>query len=179
MNILVLCTANLCRSPMAAALLERHLAAAGVDATVHSAGRLAEGYDPPPEVMQTLAALGLDVSDHRSRIATATMVGEADLVIAMAKEHARDAVALDPDVLPRTFTLKELVRLGEAAGPRHDGEDLSVWLARIGAGRSATALLGSARADDIGDPMGGPARGYRRAADELDTLTRRLAGFLV
>ena len=164
---------------MAAALLERHLAEVRVEASVHSAGRLAEGYDPPPDVVSTLAGLGLDISQHRSRVATAAMVREADLVIGMAREHARDAVALDPEVFPHTFTLKELVRLGEEAGPRPPAEELGPWLGRVGSARLATALLGSARADDIGDPMGGPARGYRRTADELDILTRRLARLLV
>src|ERR1035441_10678536 len=47
-TVLVLCTANQCRSVMAQALLTRRLAAAGAAAAVRSAGMAGEGGAPPP-----------------------------------------------------------------------------------------------------------------------------------
>jgi protein-tyrosine phosphatase len=177
-DVLVLCTANLCRSPTAEVLLARRFAEHGVEAHVHSAGRHPGGHGSPEPALHAFGTLGVDLREHRSRTLTREMLAEADLVIAMAREHVRDAVALDPDVWSRTFTLKELVRRGEAAGRRSPSEELSAWLRRVEAGRSASALLGSARADDVADPIGGPTRGYRRMVREVDALAGRLAALL-
>jgi protein-tyrosine phosphatase len=178
MNVLLLCTGNLCRSPMAEQLLARHLRTRGVEAIVSSAGRSYDGQASPAPVLDVVNGLGLDLSRHRSRLLTPEMLQQADLVVGMAREHVRDALALDAEVFPKAFTLKELVRRGEAAGARRPDEDVASWVSRVGSGRSATALLGSARADDVADPIGGPVRGYRRTFRELDGLTGRLAALL-
>lgn len=47
-DVLVPCTANICRSPMAAALLARGLTARAAVASVNSAGLLADGEPPGP-----------------------------------------------------------------------------------------------------------------------------------
>jgi len=177
-NVLVLCTANLCRSPTAEVLLRRQLADHGVDAHVHSAGRGPGGQASPAPALAAFSGIGIDLTQHRSRTLTRDMLADANLVIGMAREHVRDALALDPDVWPRAFTFKELVRRGEAAGARQPSEDLSAWVGRVGAGRSVTAMLGAAGSDDVADPIGGPSRGYRRTVRELDSLAGRLAGLL-
>jgi protein-tyrosine phosphatase len=163
---------------MAEQLLARHLRTQGIDATVSSAGRSFDGQGSPAPVLDAVNGLGIDLSGHRSRVLTPEMLQEADLVIGMAREHARDAVAMDADAFHKTFTLKELVRRGEAAGARRPGEEVAAWVSRVSSGRSATALLGSASADDVADPIGGPVRGYRRTFRELDGLTSRLAALL-
>jgi protein-tyrosine phosphatase len=178
MEVLCLCTANLCRSPIAARLLERYLAAEGAEAHVVSAGRGPEDQPSPPQTIEVMAGLGVDLAAHRSQVTTREMLGRADLVLGMAREHVRDAVALDADAWERAFTLKEIVRRGEAVGPRLSGEGLRSWLRRVGQGRPVSALLGSARSDDVADPVGGPMRSYRRTARELDALTARLAVIL-
>jgi protein-tyrosine phosphatase len=177
-NVLVLCTANLCRSPTAAILLTRQLADHGVEAQVSSAGRGPADQPSPEPAVAAFGSSGIDLSRHRSRALTAEMLAAADLVIGMAREHVRDALALDPDVWPRAFTFKELVRRGETAGTRAPGEDVQAWLGRLGAGRSVTVMLGSASADDVADPIGGPARGYRRTVRELDALAARFASLI-
>jgi protein-tyrosine phosphatase len=177
-KVLFLCTANLCRSPMAETLLARHLRDLGVEASIGSAGRGAAGLGPPPQAVTALAGRGVDLASHRSRSTTVQLLQDANLVVGMAREHVRDAVALDPDVWSRAFTLKEVVRRGEIVGPRRADESVRDWAARVGAGRSPTAMLGSAKADDVADPVGGPAKVYRRTLQELDGLTGRLASLL-
>lgn len=159
---------------MVEALLRRRLADLGVDARVSSAGRLWDGSPATPEGVAALGALGIDASRHRARILGAAMCRSADLVLAMAREHVRHAVSVDPDVWPRAFTLKELVRRGEAVGARSAGQDLDEWLAKVHAGRRPGDLLGASAADDVADPYGAPAAVYRRTAAELDDLTARL-----
>ena len=121
-----------------------------------------------------MAARGLDVSGHRSRQVTAADLAAADLILGLAREHARHAVVLLPECWPRTFTLRELLRRGLAVGPRMPGEPLRDWLARVSADRDRRELLGIRTADDVPDPNGGPLTGYQATADMLDALTRDL-----
>ena len=72
----------------------------------------------------------------------------------------------------RTFTLKELVRRGEAS-PRGD-EDFADWLVRLAAERSVEDLLGTSRRDDIADPMGRSFGKFQKTVAELTDLSDRL-----
>jgi protein-tyrosine-phosphatase len=104
------------------------------------------------------------------------LLDEADLVIAMAREHVREAHAVQRDAFPRTFTLKELVRRGAAAGPV--GRDLGGWLGAIDEERDPAELLGRDESDDIADPMGRPRRRFRSCADEIEANIIALADLL-
>jgi protein-tyrosine phosphatase len=172
--VLVLCTANVCRSPMAEALLTRRLAALGLAASAASRGMLDDGRPARPEVITVMAGYGLDLASHRSRRVTAEDLEHADLTLAMAREHLRHAVVTAPAVWPRAFTLRELVRRGAATGGRPPGEGLADWLARAHDGRQRTALLGDCADDDVADPVGGPQSGYAETAATLSRLLDRL-----
>lgn len=102
----------------------------------------------------------------------------ADLVLGMAREHVREAVVLAPDAWPRTFTLKELVRRGEAVGPRRGEQTLADWLASAAAGRTAAELMGPSDIDDVADPYGLSLPSYERMIDELDNYIDRLVALL-
>jgi protein-tyrosine phosphatase len=173
-NVLVLCTANLCRSPMAEALLHRLLAAVQPPVIVRSVGTLGSGGPPSAEVVSVMAGYGLDVVQHRSHLVTDADVAQADLILAMAREHVRHVVVMDPSSWPRAFTLKELLRRGQQTGPRMPGELLADWLSRVHHGRTHAALLGESPLDDVADPAGGPAHAYAGTAALLDQLVTRL-----
>jgi protein-tyrosine phosphatase len=175
-GIVVLCTANVCRSPMAAALLVRQLAALGIAVPVRSAGMISAGDRPHPEVISVMASYGIQIVSHRSRIVCAADLASASLVLAMARDNLRHAAITEPEAWPHAFTLKELVRRGEQIGPRPPGEPLSRWLSRIHAGRERTSLLGDSLDDDVADPAGGPLRAYADTAALLDHLVERLTG---
>ena len=161
---------------MAEALLTNRLSALGSAAAVRSAGMLGDGEPARPEAITVMAGYGLDIAAHRSHRVTAEDLERADLMLAMARENLRHAVVTAPAVWPRAFTLKELVRRGEAVGPRAPGESLDGWLARAHDGRERTALLGDSAADDVADPTGGPLGGYVKTAAMLSGLLDQLVG---
>jgi protein-tyrosine phosphatase len=86
-RVLVLCTGNICRSPMAAALLARRLDSV----TVESAGIAAPtGRGADPIAVSLMRERGLDISSHVARQLEAWMTTSSDLVLVMdatQKEH--------------------------------------------------------------------------------------------
>lgn len=170
----MVCTANQCRSPMAAALLSDHLREAGVEATVGSAGLLEGGAPATAHGVAVMEARGLDTSAHCSRRLAPEILARADLVVAMERQHVREVALVCPPAWPRAFTLKELVRRGGQAGPRAPGQTLDEWLDKVHAGRMRSDLLGSSPLDDIADPVGGTRAEYEETAAELDQLTADL-----
>ena len=178
-DVLFLCTGNMCRSPIAEAFLRQKLDAAGItDVRVHSAGLLDSGRSAPDENIAVMAERGIDISEHRSRQLTDTMLAGADLVIGMAREHVREVAVSASDAWPRTFTLRELVRRGTDVGPRQAGQPLDEWLSKVHAGRTPSQLLGASPDDDVADPMGKAARFYDEAATEIAELVDRLVALV-
>lgn len=105
---------------------------------------------------------------------TAEELGAADVVIAMARRHLREAVLACPEAWPRTFTLKELVRRGEGIGPRPPDQPLAAWLDLVGLGRRTADVVGDDPVDDIEDPIGRRDDAYESTAVELTELIDRL-----
>lgn len=151
-------------------MLRDRLYRARIDATVASAGLLESSNSASMHGVEILGERGIDLSEHRSRTMSAAMLLGVDLILAMAREHVREAVVLAPEVWPRTFTLKELVRRGQRVGPRFADQPLHRWLSYLHAGRSVRDLAGTSANDDVADPIGGPRSSYERMVAELDDL---------
>lgn len=165
---------------MAEALFRARATAAGAgpDLHVHSAGLMEDGWPASEHGVSVMAARNLDTSRHESRMLTAGMVTAADLLVGMARQHVREAVLLAPDRFFRMYTLKELVRRGEEAGPRAPDQALDEWLTKVHAGRTHAHLLGRSDDDDVADPIGRPKPHYERTAVEIDDLVTRLVALL-
>lgn len=156
---------------MLQALLDRRL---GGDVTVAAAGVL-PGERPVDETtLQVLGSMGLDAAGHLSRQLGPDAVAKADLILCLERRHVREVAVVDRQALARTFTIRELVRRGERAGPREPGETLELWLARLHAERGQADLLAESPDDDVADPTGGPAAAYAHTARWLDGLAERL-----
>lgn len=145
----------------------------GIDATVSSAGLLYDGRAATGTGVEAMAARGIDTSGHTSRKLHVGLL-DVDLVLGMAREHVREAVMLRTERFGHTFTLKELVRRGEAVGPREPSETLDAWLALVAEGRQPRDLLGSSLDDDVADPIGQGLAVYERTAAELADLVDRV-----
>ncbi|MGZ4758879.1 MAG: arsenate reductase/protein-tyrosine-phosphatase family protein, partial [Acidimicrobiales bacterium] len=91
-EILIVCTGNTCRSPMAEAIVRRRVDALGVEAAVSSAGLVSDGQPATDTAVDTMAIRGLDLTGHRSQRITPELLVGPDLIIGMAREHVREAV---------------------------------------------------------------------------------------
>jgi protein-tyrosine phosphatase len=170
-EILVVCTGNICRSPMAegflrAALVERLGEAAPVVSSAGTAGW--DGSGAMEESIRSAEERGVDIRAHQARKLHGAMLEDAELIVCMAAEHRESIVGAMPDLVTKTFTIKELVRLLErspASGP------LKARVAAAAAARNGS----SPKVEDVRDPLGDPIDGYREVADELYDLSGRLA----
>jgi protein-tyrosine phosphatase len=177
----VVCTGNVCRSPIAEALLRRalneRLGAAAPE--VVSAGT--EGWDGAAatfEAVEAGAERGVDLEGHTARRLTAALVQDATLVLAMAREHRDEVIGSVPSAHQVTFTLKELTRLLEAAPVEGEDPQLADRLAAAARLREE-GFAGNPLDEDVVDPIGMPLDTYRAVAWELETWIGRLADGLV
>lgn len=139
--VVLVCTGNTCRSPMAEALLRKRLADRlgckieelddrGV--VVMSAGvSAAPGGRSTPEAVDVMRERGLDLSQHESQPMSDRLVRFADLILTMTRSHRETLLAHWPEAEPRTHLISH--------------------------GRG-----------EVSDPIGGPLEHYRRCAEQID-----------
>ncbi|MFM7739746.1 MAG: L-threonylcarbamoyladenylate synthase [Planctomycetota bacterium] len=140
-NILLVCTGNTCRSPMAEGLLRKRLADTlncdlnelnSVGITVTSAGVAAmPGARASNQAVETMRDYSIDLGGHSSQPVTERLVQNADLILTMTEGHRQALLAQFPAAVNRTYTVAR------------------------GTG-------------DISDPIGLPVDFYRRCAAQID-----------
>ena len=176
-SLLTVCTGNICRSPIAEAMLRASLGELGIN--ISSAGTHAlVGQEMTAQAGELAVAGGARASDatrHRGRLLTERMLIESDLVLTMTREHRGFAVQLTPSRLHRVFPVREFARLAGSLSDddvRRAADAGSTPRARLGAAVTAIShrrgLSGAATSkDDVIDPYRRDSEIYQQAAREL------------
>lgn len=151
-TVIVVCTANICRSPMGAGLLQHALAAQPEplkSVRVVSAGLAAhDGERVSENSIIALRKAGIDVSNHRSSTLTEEQVERALVVLCMTESHRR-SICMYSKVPPKNvFLFREFMKAKGEAGT------------------------------DIADPFGGPLKAYETARDEMVEAIPSVVEFL-
>ena len=136
----MVCLGNICRSPLAEAILQQKARAAGLDWEVNSAGT--NGYhigEAPHPLSQKVARLhGLDISRQRARKFVGDDFQRFDLIYAMAGD-----------------VLDEMRRI---AGRKYDAGKTELLMHAVYPDREV----------DVPDPWSGPETGYEEAYEMMD-----------
>jgi len=145
MIILLVCTGNTCRSPMAEVLMRR-LAAEKLGCPVEeldqrgvlvaSAGiAAAPGCGPSAEAVAVMKEKSICLTNHASQPLTEKLVRHADVILTMTGAHRQAILRRWPDAAARTQTVQP-------------------------------------DASDVSDPIGGPISVYRECAEQIETALR-------
>lgn len=105
MNILFVCTGNTCRSPMAAAIMEKIAVENDLDVLIESAGLFANvGGTASEEAIEALDKMGIDLTFHQTKPITEELIEKSDIILAMTQAHKE---LLKPMAGDKVYTLKE------------------------------------------------------------------------
>jgi tRNA threonylcarbamoyl adenosine modification protein (Sua5/YciO/YrdC/YwlC family) len=146
MLIVIVCTGNTCRSPMAEAIMRRLVAerlGCKIDEVeqrgvlIMSAGlAAAPGGSAAPEAVEVMQERGLDISRHESQPLTEKLIRHADVILTLTSAHRQSIVRRWPEAASRSLTLRT-----------DEG--------------------------DVDDPIGGPPEVYRQCAIQIEEALRR------
>ncbi len=172
LELVVVCTGNRARSPLAVGILTGLVE--GLPVRVSSVGTLRLGALPAlPEAVDAAARLGIDLSAHRSRWIGEGPLSDADLVLGFERSHVAAAVVDHGAPQDRTFTLPELVELLRDVDPNPAADPVAHARAAIeaAAGRRRS---GRARVPEIADPLGGSPEVFHSTAATVRGLCEEL-----
>jgi low molecular weight protein-tyrosine phosphatase len=183
LSILVVCTGNVCRSPVAEQLLTVRLADAGVDPAVRSAGtRALIGEAMTREALELSARYGGGGGKHVAMQLTAALIGEADLVLTASREHRAEVASLVPRAARKAYTLREFARITEFLGSDAESNEAFAAVSTpeelielVLMSRGFAAPQRDATDDDIVDPYRRSAQVYEEAGRVIDAATATIA----
>ncbi|MDD2446411.1 MAG: low molecular weight protein arginine phosphatase [Tissierellia bacterium] len=108
MNILVVCTGNTCRSPMAEGILKDLGAKNNLDIKVKSVGIMAfDGDNASNNAVIVLKNISINIEGHRASLVRKDLVDEADIILTMTNSHKNNLIRKFPNARIKTFLYNE------------------------------------------------------------------------
>ncbi|MDF1678698.1 MAG: low molecular weight phosphotyrosine protein phosphatase [Legionellaceae bacterium] len=105
-HVLIICVGNICRSPIAEALLHNLVSANYPDVSVSSAGLGALVGHPADPISQELMQLrGIDLSGHVARQLSPELVFESELILTMSTEQVKQVELRYPGACGRVHRI--------------------------------------------------------------------------
>jgi len=145
-KILVVCTGNACRSPMAEGFLKKHLKAEESFEIVSAGTSAIDGLAPTPTAILVMKELDIDISAYSSTAFSGALAKAADIILVMADIHKNFVIEAVPDIGKKVFLYKEFAKAGVV-----ENKDKNII-----------------------DPIGQPAIVYRSVRDEIRNLTEEI-----
>lgn len=115
-GIIFVCTANICRSPMAAGIFSKAIEEKGESEqwNVESAGTWGLDGEAASIGSQTvMSEMGIDISNHSARRVDFDLLESFDLILTMESGH-KEALRVEfPELSDRVFMLSEMINVEE------------------------------------------------------------------
>lgn len=144
-KILVVCTGNSCRSPMAEGFLRKDLTPQdGYEILSVGTSVAIGGFHPTPEAVEVMREEGVDISAYISKPFSEVLAKAADIILVMADIHKEFILDSLPELKDKLYLFKEF-----AGGAYSDRE--------------------------ITDPVGQPIMVYRRVKEEIKKASSEIA----
>lgn len=179
LQILTVCTGNICRSPVAAQLLNRAFPGA-VRASSAGLGAVV-GSDIDPVMRAVALESGISLDRHVARSVNEQELLAADLVLTMTIDQRGGVLEVTPRVLRQSFTLKEFTRLaselvGSGRFSWRPGESVEDGFRRlVPLAARYRGVHGKGTDDDIADPFREPEEAYRQAFEQIHDAVHQLS----
>ena len=128
-NVLIVCHANVCRSPAAEWLFRSRQHERGAQPIAfRSAGlRAIDGHDMDPVMRRLLEERGVDSGTHHSRRLDRQSVRNADLILVTEKRQVKDVEALEPTSRGKVYSLGKWDASGSADVVDPHGRDEAMY----------------------------------------------------
>jgi protein-tyrosine phosphatase len=155
-SVLVVCTGNICRSPLGERLLTARQGLAPMSvASAGTAALVGRGIDAPSALV--LRELGGDPTGHSARRLTRDLANASDLILTAETSHRSTLLQAEPALFRRTFTLREFARLGAGLDPLTEQASEAALRKRVLVVAEQRGWVEPAAPgqDEIGDPFGG------------------------
>lgn len=115
-KIIVICTGNICRSPIGEALLRERLKGHGQSVVSAGIGALS-GYPADPLACEIMREKGIDISTHRAQQATLPLLSSMDLILAMDGTHMDWIAGKYPQLRGRIHKMLKWQQNADVADP--------------------------------------------------------------
>jgi protein-tyrosine phosphatase len=185
-RILIVCTGNVCRSPVAEQVLQRWLNEVSPGAfSVRSAGTKALAGSPMTRAAARQLAAVTPAEPFSAEQLKADMLPAQNLILGMARGHRSEIVQMHSGALKRTFTLREFGRMVEhlhfssLPGNLFSDDPFTRWYQLVSLAPSVRPdTLAAAEADDdVTDPYKRNAAAYAQMLDEMMPALKSLRAF--